>query len=132
MTTWTGLSRDYRDAGALCDLVPWVGFVDDGVFFTKTGALGLVLELAGVDYECLDAEARSLVTARFEAALRLWDARAHLYQYVVKRPAPTPADDGHSHPAVDAVLRRRQLYRQAAGTAPFTVSSPMTSLARLA
>jgi type IV secretion system protein TrbE len=122
MTRWTQITRDYRDAGALCGLVPWVGFLHDGVFLTKAGSVGIVLELQGVDYECLDAQQRDTVTARFDAALRLWDERTHLYQYVVKRPSPAHDDARHPHPAVDALLRRRQAHRQREGTAPFTVS----------
>ena len=41
----------------MSDLIPLYGFVDDGVFLTKSGALGVVLALEGVDYECLDPAA---------------------------------------------------------------------------
>ena len=36
-TRTSTLTRDVRDAGAFCQVVPWVGFVD-AVFFTKTGS----------------------------------------------------------------------------------------------
>ena len=79
------ITQDYRDAGAMSDVIPLYGFVDDAVFLTKGGALGVVLSLEGVDYECLDPQQREAVTTRFEAALRLWDERTRLYQYVLKR-----------------------------------------------
>ena len=69
----------------MSDLIPLYGFVDDGVFLTKSGDLGVVLALEGVDYECLDPQQREAVTTRFEVALRLWDERTRLYQYVLKR-----------------------------------------------
>ena len=57
------------------------------MFLTKSGALGVVLALDGVDYECLDPQQREAVTTRFEVALRLWDERTRLSQYVLKRNA---------------------------------------------
>ena len=107
LTTWSQTTQEYRDAGALCALVPWAAFLDDRVFLTKAGGVGVVLELRGVDYECLDVPQREAVTARFEAALRLWDEHTHVYQYVLKRPAPAHEEASHAHPAVDALLRRR-------------------------
>jgi len=122
MTRVASITRDYRDVGAMSDVVPFVAFVDDAVFLTKSGALGVVLALDGVDYECLDPQQREAVTTRFEVALRLWDDRTHLSQYVLKRHAVAPADDAHPHPAVDALLRRRQTHLQAHEAALFAVS----------
>jgi type IV secretion system protein VirB4 len=116
------ITREYRDAGAMSDVVPFLAFVDDAVFLTKSGALGVVLALDGVDYECLDPQQREAVTTRFEVALRLWDERTHLSQYVLKRHSVAAADDAHLHPAVDALLRRRQTYLQAHDAALFAVS----------
>jgi type IV secretion system protein VirB4 len=118
----TQITQDYRDVGAMSDVIPLYGFVDDGVFLTKGGALGVVVSLEGVDYECLDAQQREAVTTRFEAALRLWDERTRLYQYVLKRHRLTRADDAHPHPAVDALLRRRHGYVHAQHSRLFTVS----------
>ena len=86
------------------------GFVDDAVFLTKSGDLGVVLAVRGVDYGCLDAEQRAAVTTRFEVALRLWDEQTRLYQYVIKRRLNAAADATHPHPGVDALLRRRHAF----------------------
>ncbi len=48
--------KDISDAGALNVLLNLYGFVDDQVFLTKSGDLGVVLALQGVDYECLDPD----------------------------------------------------------------------------
>ena len=112
LTTWSRTTQEYRDAGALCALVPWAAFLDDRVFLTKAGGVGVVLELRGIDYECLDVPQREAVTARFEAALRLWDEHTHVYQYVLKRPAPAHEEASHAHPAVDSLLRRRAKLHQ--------------------
>ena len=58
----------------------------------------------------------------FEAALRLWDERTHLYQYVLKRPAALEDDPPHPHPGVDVILRRRTADRKRLGAPSFTVS----------
>jgi type IV secretion/conjugal transfer VirB4 family ATPase len=116
------ITQDYRDAGAMSDVIPLYGFVDDGVFLTKGGALGVVLSLEGADYECLDPQEREAVTSRFEVALRLWDERTRLYQYVLKRHRVTRPDDAHPHPAVDTLLRRRHAYVHAQHATLFTVS----------
>ena len=116
------ITQGYRDAGAMSDLIPLYGFIDDGVFLTKSGALGVVLALEGVDYECLDAQQREAVTTRYEVALRLWDERTRLLQYVLKRNRVARADDAHPHPAVDTMLRRRHAYLHAQQAELFTVS----------
>jgi len=116
------ITRHYRQAGAIGDLVPFVGFVDDAVFLTTTGAVGMVLSLEGVDYECLDPAQRAAVTARFEAALRLWDERTHLFQYVLKHRRPPRSGETHPHPAVETLLRRRHAYLQDHNATLFAVS----------
>jgi type IV secretion system protein TrbE len=102
--------RNYEDTGAMSALIPLYGFVDDGVFLTKSGDLGMVIGLGGVDYECLDAGQRETVTKRFEVALRLWDEHTRLSQYVLKRNRLAWPDVSHPHPPVDALLRRRQAF----------------------
>jgi type IV secretion system protein VirB4 len=110
MTRLTQVLRDYHEAGAMNTLVPLYGFVAEGVFLTKSGDLGMVLQLGGVDYECLDATQREAVTKRFEVALRLWDEHTRLFQYVLKRNRLAWPDVSHPHPAVDALLRRRRAF----------------------
>jgi type IV secretion system protein VirB4 len=103
----------FQAAGAMNTLIPLYGFVADGVFLTKSGAIGLVLKLHGADAECLDAAQREALTRRFEIALRTWDERTHLYQYVLKRNHPSLTDVHHAHPAVDVLLRRRHAFLEA-------------------
>jgi len=42
------------------------GFIDQHVFFTKTGDLRVVLQVPGVDYECLDGNTLDGLTKRLE------------------------------------------------------------------
>lgn len=122
MTTWNAVTQHFRDSGALCTLVPWIGFADEGIVLTKTGALLAVLAVDGIDYECLDPDEAATITARIESALRLWDEHTHVYQYLVKRPAPVPVDTAHADPRVRQLLERRRNHRAINRTAPFEVA----------
>jgi len=104
------VTREFQDAGAMNTLISLYGFVDDGVFLTKSGDLGVVLAIAGVDYECLDTEQREAVTRRFEVALRLWDERTRLYQYVLKRNGAGWPVPSHPNSAVEHLLRQRHAF----------------------
>ena len=49
MRSTAQIARAYRQAGAMNSLIPFYGFLDDTVFLTKSGDVGIVLALAGVD-----------------------------------------------------------------------------------
>ena len=102
--------KDYRAAGTVHGLLALWGFVDDTTFLTKSGALGQVFRLAGVDDECLDHADRRLVAHRFERALRQLDESFRVYQYLVKYPAAPIRSAGHAHPVVDQALQQRAAY----------------------
>ncbi|HEX7138397.1 MAG TPA: hypothetical protein VF219_11140, partial [Vicinamibacterales bacterium] len=91
----------------MSDLINLFAFVDDAVFMTKSGDLGVVLALQGADYECLDAEQRDGVTQRFEVALRMWDEHTRLYQYVLKRRVESSMPHTTIGASGDELLRRR-------------------------
>jgi type IV secretion system protein VirB4 len=121
MTPRSKLVREYEDAGSMAALVPVYGFVDDATFLTKSGDLGLVLALAGIDYECLDVRQREHVTRRFEVALRLWDEHTRLYQYVIKRNRLALPNPTHARPSVDGLLKRRRAFLEAKQEDLYTV-----------
>jgi type IV secretion/conjugal transfer VirB4 family ATPase len=110
LTRLSQITRDYREAGAMSALIPLYGFVDEGMFLTKGGDLGVVLRLGGVDYECLDAGECEAVTKRFEVALRLWDEHTRLYQYVLRRNCLPWSDPAPTDSPVDALLRKRRAF----------------------
>jgi type IV secretion system protein VirB4 len=99
-----------RRADPLNREIPIACFVNEHVFFTKHGDLGLVFRLNGVDYESLDHPARKRVARRFEEASRLLDERFHLTQTYFKRRA-----DGFTAPpcanSVAAAAIRRDVER---------------------
>lgn len=102
--------KDYRDAGSVNSLVSLWGFVDETTFLTKSGALGLVYRVRGVDYECLDHPERAAIAHRFEQALRQLDESFRVYQYVIKRPSPPVEFARHPQPVVNEALQRRATY----------------------
>ena len=77
--------KDYQTSGSVNSLVNLFGFIDEQVFLTKSGDVGVVLRIQGRDYECLDAADLNHIARRFEATLRAFDPQFRLYQYIVKR-----------------------------------------------
>ena len=71
MVPITRILRDHSEAGTLSGLVALWGFVDDCVFLTKAGAVGIVCRLHAQDAECLDHDQRRAVAERFEQAATL-------------------------------------------------------------
>ena len=76
--------KDYKESGALNALLAPACFVDGSAFLTKAGDLGVALAVGGIDYECLDAGVLDSLTRRFESAMRTFDERYSIYQYLLK------------------------------------------------
>lgn len=83
------------------------GFVDEAVFLTKAGGVGLVVQVRGVDVEGLDVRAREHAVDRWAAALRTLSEAFRVYQYQLKTPLPEIPTPRADHPVVDAALVRR-------------------------
>ena len=77
--------KNYGETGSFNEQVNLYGFIDSHVFLTKTGDLGVILEVRGVDYECLDGNALDGFTKRLESALKVFDDKYRIYQYLFKR-----------------------------------------------
>ena len=54
-------------------------------FLTKSGDLGLVLAVSGVDFERLASAEVDNYTKRLESALKIFDEGRRVYQYLFKR-----------------------------------------------
>ena len=110
--------RDYSDAGSVNALLAIWGFVDDDVFLTKAGHVGVVYRMRGVDYEGLTHPQRQVLTHRVQAALRLLDEHCRLYQYFLKERiehiVPASRGRGVAREAIDQraahLNGRRDLY----------------------
>jgi len=102
--------KEYDEAGALCAQINLFGFVDEEVFITKSGDLGVILTIEGVDYECLDANAIENLTRRLTAAFRIFDEKCRVYQYLFKRNQESIPFKTYQNPIVNAAIENRMAF----------------------
>lgn len=102
--------KNYDEAGSLNAMVNLFGFLGPQVFLTKSGEVGIVLEVEGVDYECLDTPTVDGLTKRLESALRLFDENYRVYQLLFKRNRKAIPHSFCGNPIVDAAIRERIAY----------------------
>ncbi len=102
--------KSYREAGPLNEQINLLGFIDDHVFLTKSGDMGVVLSVSGVDYEGLDGNAIDQYTKRLEAAFKVLDDQCRIYQYLFKRKNPRIPYCEYADPVVNAAIRNRIAY----------------------
>lgn len=102
--------REFANAGPLNTLIPVFAFVDDHIFLTKTGDLGIAFRVRGVDYECLDPEQVDYASRRFEAALRGLTEEFRLYQYLLKRDQPAIPHRLYDSPIVNKAIQGRMTF----------------------
>src|SRR5215469_7625068 len=82
------LIRPWKDSAAFSAHINLYGFWNEATFLTKSGDLGKVLRVTGVDYESLDYPEREYVVKRLEAALKNFGPGFHVYQYLFKTDRP--------------------------------------------
>jgi type IV secretion/conjugal transfer VirB4 family ATPase len=116
------LFKNYRETGSLNEQINLYGFIGPHVFLTKTGEVGVILEVRGVDYECLDAAAIDGFTKRLESALKLFDETCTVYQYLFKRNNETIPYTLYENPIVDAAIKNRIAYLGSKADTLFSLS----------
>ena len=105
--------RPWKESGALNSQVNLYGFWNGQAFLTKSGDLGIVLRVRGVDYESLDPAAQEYAVKRLEAALKIFGAGFHVYQYLFKTNCPEIPFQEYGDPVVQAAVdQRREFFRQ--------------------
>jgi type IV secretion system protein TrbE len=104
------LYKNYRETGSFNEQVNLYGFIDSHVFLTKSGEVGVILEVRGVDYECLEDRSIDTLTKRFESALKLFDENYHIYQYLFKRNNQSLPYKLYDNPVVDTAILNRIAY----------------------
>jgi type IV secretion system protein TrbE len=114
--------KSYAETGSFNELVNLYGFIDEQLFLTKTGDLGVILEVRGVDYECLDAAAIDGLTKRLESALRLFDENYRVYQYLFKRNNPAIPYKLYGNSIVDTAIQNRIAYLGTKADTLFSIS----------
>jgi type IV secretion/conjugal transfer VirB4 family ATPase len=107
------ITKDYREAGSLSTHINLFGFLDEEIFLTKSGDLGIVLGIAGVDYECLDSNTIENLTRRLTASFRIFDENCRVYQYLFKRNNESIPFSTSQNPVVNAAILSRIAYLEA-------------------
>src|SRR5712691_8530674 len=114
--------KNYNETGSLNEQINLYGFIGPHVFLTKSGEVGVILEVRGVDYECLDGASIDGFTKRLESALKLFDENYRLYQYLFKRNNETIPYKLYGTPVVDTAIRNRIAYLAAKADTLFSLS----------
>src|SRR5271155_1600439 len=114
--------KNYDETGSLNEQINLFGFIGSNVFLTKSGEVGVVLEVRGVDYECLDDTSIDGFTKRLESALKLFDENYRIYQYLFKRNNETVPYKLYADPIVDAATKNRIAYLAGKSDTLFSLS----------
>src|SRR5580765_4014086 len=77
--------QDFTDSEALWKAIPLYGFIDDNVFLTTGGDLGVVWRIQGKEYETLGEQDQLERTVRFATALKDFGPEYRVLQYFHKR-----------------------------------------------
>src|SRR5487761_999518 len=114
--------KNYEETGSLNEQVNLYGFADEHAFLTKTGDLGIILEVRGVDYECLDDVSIDSLTKRLESAFKLFDENYRVYQDLFKRNNEAIPYKLYGNPVVDTAIKNRIAYLGSKADALFSLS----------
>src|ERR1700723_4584773 len=114
--------KNYNDTGSLCEQINLYGFIGPQMFLTKSGDMGVILEVRGVDYECLDNVSIDGFTKRLESALKLFDEKHRVYQYLFKRNNEAIPYKLYANPIVNAAIKNRIAYLAGKADTLFSLS----------
>ena len=112
-----GDRQDYHELirvhTATCDHINLYGFWNETAFLTKSGDLGMILSVPGVDYESLDRSEQEYAVKRLEAALKAFGPGFHVYQYLFKSNRPDIPFATYDDPIVQAAIDQRRKFFEA-------------------
>jgi type IV secretion system protein VirB4 len=97
--------KPWKESASLNDHINLYGFWNETAFLTKSGDLGMVLSVPGVDYESLDRSEQEYAVKRLEAALKAFGPGFHAYQYLFKS---NQNRDNRTHKSRSEGSRRRR------------------------
>jgi len=107
--------KPWKEADSFPAHINLYGFWNETVFITKSGDLGTILRVTGVDYESLDYGRQESAVKRLEAALKNFSPGFHVYQYLFKTNNPEIPFAHYDHPVVQTGQdRRRQHFAEKA------------------
>jgi len=100
--------KPWTEAGSLNANINLYGFWDETTFLTKSGDLGMILKVCGVDFESLDQAGQEFAVKRLEAALKSFGPGFHVYQYLFKTNRPEMPFAHYGDPLIDAAINQRR------------------------
>ncbi len=115
------ITKESLEAGAMASLVGLFGFVDEHTFLTKSGDLGIVFRVPGVDAECLDHAERDNISRRFEGAVRALDERFRMYQLLLKRDHADIPHEHYDNAVVEEAISNRMAFLDAKNDEMYTL-----------
>ena len=105
--------KPWKESAALNDHINLYGFWNETTFLTKSGDVGMVLSIPGVDYESLDRSEQEYAVKRLEAALKAFGVGVHVYQYLFKSNRPDIPFATYDDPIVEAAIDQRRKFFEA-------------------
>src|SRR5258708_3376630 len=102
--------KPWKESASLNDHINLYGFWNETAFLTKSGDLGMVLSVPGVDYESLDRSEQKYAVKRLEAALKAFGPGFHVYQYLFKSNRPDIPFATYDDPIVEAAIDQRRKF----------------------
>ena len=100
--------KPWKESAALNDHINLYGQWSETTFLTKSGDVGMVLRVGGVDYESLDRGAQEYAVKRLEAALKSFGPGFHIYQYLFKSSRPEIPFASYDDPIVQTEVNHRR------------------------
>ena len=102
--------KPWKESATLNDHINLYGFWNETTFLTKSGDVGMVLSIPGVDYESLDRSEQEHAVKRLEAALKAFGPGFHIYQYLFKSNRPDVPFAKYDDPIVEAAIDQRRKF----------------------
>src|ERR1700722_4772888 len=102
--------KPWKESAALNDHINLYGFWNETAFLTKSGDLGMVLQVQGVDHESLDTAGQEYAVKPFESPLKAFGQGFHVYQYLFKANRPEIPFASYDDPVVEAAVDQRRRF----------------------
>lgn len=82
------LLKNWESTPPFSEYIPLETFIDGRAFRTKSGQVGVMLSVKGIDYESIVRQQLDSFTARLERAMQLFEPGTRVYQYFFRSSRP--------------------------------------------
>jgi type IV secretion system protein VirB4 len=102
------LIKPWKESGALNAQLNLFGFWNQTTFLTKSGGVGMVLRIGGIDYESLDKATQNEAVMRLERAFKMFSPSFRVYQYLFKQNRPDIPFQIYGDELIDSAVKQRK------------------------